>query len=70
MKRRESLPIKRNTQTYPNVRCDFGVWEKKNSHQLAIKLKDLAKVYNMIIVLAVPLQILISNYYWAHEKAP
>jgi hypothetical protein len=23
-------------------------------HQLAIKLKDLAKVYNMIIVLAVP----------------
>jgi hypothetical protein len=26
----------------------------ENSHQLAIKLKDLAKVYNMIIVLAVP----------------
>jgi hypothetical protein len=28
--------------------------KNENSHQLAIKLKDLAKVYNMIIVLAVP----------------
>jgi hypothetical protein len=25
--------------------------KNENSHQLAIKLKDLAKVYNMIIVL-------------------
>jgi hypothetical protein len=63
MKRRESLPIKRNTKLIPIIAIDdvTGIFtdtgsnnKNENSHQLAIKLKDLAKVYNMIIVLAVP----------------
>jgi hypothetical protein len=50
----ESLPIKRNTQTYPD-NCNRWRYryftdtgsnniKNENSHQLAIKLKDLAKV--------------------------
>jgi hypothetical protein len=47
--------------TLPVFFTDTGSNKNENSHQLAIKLKDLAKVYNMIIVLAVLLQILISK---------
>jgi hypothetical protein len=75
MKRRESLPIKRNTQTYPDncnryvsIFTDTGSnnIKNENSHQLAIKLKDLAKVYNMIIVLGAFFKYLYQSY-WAHE---
>jgi hypothetical protein len=63
MKRRESLP-RGTPKLIPIIAIDdvTGIFtdtgsnniKNENSHQLAIKLKDLAKVYNMIIVLAVP----------------
>jgi hypothetical protein len=40
--------------------------KNENSHQLAIKLKDLAKVYNMIIIGSAFFKYLYQSY-WAHE---
>jgi hypothetical protein len=64
MKRREFTYKEEHSKLIPIIAIDdvTGIFtdtgsnniKNENSHQLAIKLKDLAKVYNMIIVLAVP----------------